>query len=91
MEENRREGNKFSLGIQLFTQKVKQIYTKSALKVVFLVVLSLLKTQKKRALNGMIDKIEFTAKNLLPMREFCYSLIIQRNREYLKISLQFQF
>jgi len=43
---------------------VKQIYTKSALKVVQLVVLSLLKTQRKGALNGMIDKIEFTAKNL---------------------------
>jgi len=28
------------------------------------VVLSLLKTQRKGALNGMIDKIEFTAKNL---------------------------
>jgi len=28
------------------------------------VVLSLLKTQRKGALNGMIDKIEFTATNL---------------------------
>ena len=27
-------------------------------------VLSLLKTQRKGALNGMIDKVEFTAKNL---------------------------
>jgi len=43
---------------------VKQIYTKNALKVVFLVVLSLLKTQRKGALNDMIDKVEFTAKNL---------------------------
>ena len=43
---------------------MKQIYTKSALNVVFLVVLSLLKTPRKRALNGMIDKVEFTAKNL---------------------------
>jgi len=33
----------------------------------------------------MIDKIEFTAKTLHTMREFCYSLIIQRDKEYFKI------
>ena len=43
---------------------MKQIYTKNALKVVLLVVLSRLKTQRKGALNGTIDKVEFTAKNL---------------------------
>jgi len=47
-------------------------------------MLSLLKAQRKGALNGMIDKIEFIAKNLTSNAGFCYSLIIQRNKGYFK-------
>jgi len=44
-------------------------------------MLSLLKTQRKGAFNGMIDKIEFTAKNLLKFRK----IIVVKSKLYLSL------